>query len=76
MVGALETLLGIIYVYPFKCQLCGFRFRMPQWGVRYVRVPEDPTLGTYAFSAADPLASHPTTATGHPEPLVALTARV
>ena len=41
MVGALETLLGIVYIYPFKCQLCGFRFRMPQWGVRYVRVPED-----------------------------------
>ena len=41
MVGALETLLGILYIYPFKCQLCGFRFRMPQWGVRYVRVPED-----------------------------------
>ena len=41
MVGAAETLLGIFYIYPFKCQLCGFRFRMPQWGVRYVRVPED-----------------------------------
>ena len=41
MVGAWETLLGIIYIYPFKCQLCGFRFRMPQWGVRYVRVPAD-----------------------------------
>ena len=41
MIGAAETLLGIFYIYPFKCQLCGFRFRMPQWGVRYVRVPED-----------------------------------
>jgi len=41
MVGALETLLGIFFIYPFRCQLCGFRFRMPQWGVRYVRVPED-----------------------------------
>jgi len=41
MVGALETLLGIFYIYPFKCQICGFRFRLPQWGVRYVRVPED-----------------------------------
>ena len=41
MVGALETLLGIVYIYPFKCQLCGFRFRLPQWGVRYVRMPQD-----------------------------------
>ncbi len=41
MVGAAETLLGIFYIYPFKCQLCGFRFRMPQWGVRYIRVPVD-----------------------------------
>ena len=41
MVGTAEMLLGFLYVYPFKCQICGFRFRMPQWGVRYVRVPED-----------------------------------
>jgi len=41
MVGAAETLLGIFYIYPFKCQLCGLRFRMLQWGVRYVRVPAD-----------------------------------
>ncbi|MGH7817054.1 MAG: PilZ domain-containing protein [Candidatus Binatia bacterium] len=41
LVGTAEMLLGFLYVYPFKCQLCGFRFRMPQWGVRYVRVPED-----------------------------------
>ena len=40
-IGSAETLLGFFYIYPFKCQLCGFRFRMPQWGVRYVRVPED-----------------------------------
>jgi len=41
MVGSWDTLLGLIYIYPFKCQICGFRFRMPQWGVRYMRVPED-----------------------------------
>jgi hypothetical protein len=41
IVGSAETLLGIFFVYPFRCQLCGVRFRMPQWGVRYVRVPED-----------------------------------
>jgi hypothetical protein len=41
IVGSAETLLGIFYVYPFKCQICGVRFHMPQWGVRYLRVPED-----------------------------------
>ena len=39
--GVGEMLLGIVYVYPFRCQLCGFRFRLPQVGVRYVRVAED-----------------------------------
>ena len=39
--GLGEMLLGIIYIYPFRCQLCSFRFRMPQFGVRYVRVEED-----------------------------------
>ena len=41
IVGAWDTLLGLCYIYPFRCQICGFRFRMPQWGVRYVKVPED-----------------------------------
>jgi hypothetical protein len=41
MTGAWDTLLGIFYIYPFNCQICGFRFRMLQWGVRYMRVPED-----------------------------------
>jgi len=40
-IGSAETLLAFFYIYPFKCQLCGFRFRMPQWGVRYLRVPEE-----------------------------------
>jgi len=39
--GLVESLLSLVYVYPFKCQICGFHFRMPQWGVRYVRVEED-----------------------------------
>lgn len=39
--GPLEILLSYFYVYPFKCQLCGDRFRLFQWGVRYVRVEED-----------------------------------
>lgn len=37
----LEVLLSYFYVYPFKCQLCGERFRKFQPGVRYVRVEED-----------------------------------
>ena len=39
--GLLEVLLSYFYVYPFKCQLCGERFRQCEWGVRYVRVDED-----------------------------------
>src|SRR5262245_390532 len=40
-VGFVEILLSYFYVYPFRCQLCGHRFRHFQWGVRYVRVVED-----------------------------------
>jgi hypothetical protein len=36
-----EKLLSLFYIYPFKCQLCGERFRAVQRGVRYVRVEED-----------------------------------
>jgi hypothetical protein len=39
--GLTEVLLSFFYIYPFKCQLCGERFRSLQWGVRYVRVDED-----------------------------------
>ena len=39
--GFVEVLLSLFYVYPFKCQLCGERFRAFQRGVRYVRVEED-----------------------------------
>ena len=39
--GLVERLISLVYIYPFKCQICGFRFRMSQWGVRYVRVDED-----------------------------------
>ena len=39
--GLGERLLSVFYVYPFKCQLCGYRFRFFQWGVRYFRVEED-----------------------------------
>lgn len=39
--GFKERLLSIIYVYPFRCQLCGHRFRFMQWGARYFRIEED-----------------------------------
>jgi len=39
--GLSEVVLSVFYVYPFKCQLCGERFRDLQWGVRYTRVEED-----------------------------------
>ena len=40
-VGFAEKILSLFYVYPFKCQLCGCRFRSLQRGVRYLRVEED-----------------------------------
>ncbi len=40
-VGFAEKILSLFYVYPFKCQLCGCRFKALQWGVRYFRVEED-----------------------------------
>jgi DNA-directed RNA polymerase subunit RPC12/RpoP len=35
--GGLEHALSFLYVYPFRCQDCGRRFRALQWGKRYVR---------------------------------------
>ncbi len=40
-IGALEQVLSLVYVYPFRCQLCRRRFRALQWGVRYTKQPED-----------------------------------
>src|SRR2546422_144823 len=37
-VGALERVLAAVYVYPFRCQVCGRRFRALAWGKRYVRL--------------------------------------
>ncbi len=34
--GVVERFLSSVYVYPFRCQLCGRRFRALQWGTRYV----------------------------------------
>lgn len=39
--GLGEKILSLFYVYPFRCQLCGERFRAFQRGVRYRRVKED-----------------------------------
>ena len=39
--GFTEKVLGVFYIYPFRCQLCGYRFRFLQWGVRYQRIQED-----------------------------------
>lgn len=39
--GSVEDLLGVVYVYPFRCQFCSHRFRTFQPGVRYHRTPVD-----------------------------------
>jgi len=59
-VGFAEKLLSLFYIYPFKCQLCGCRFKGLQWGLRYFRVEEDhreyvrlPTTFPVSFSAGD-----------------------
>jgi hypothetical protein len=36
--GGVERALSLLYVYPFRCQLCGWRFRALQWGRRYARL--------------------------------------
>jgi hypothetical protein len=33
--GAFERLLSVAWIYPFRCQLCGWRFRSMRFGVRY-----------------------------------------
>ena len=42
--GIGERLLGVFYVYPFSCQLCGERFSFFLRGVRYVRIDEEQRL--------------------------------
>jgi hypothetical protein len=39
--GIGERLLGVFYVYPFSCQLCGERFSFFLRGVRYVRIDDE-----------------------------------
>ena len=31
----IERIASLLYVYPFRCQLCAHRFLAQQWGVRY-----------------------------------------
>ena len=40
-VGLGERFKSLFYVYPFRCQLCGHRFQLLQWGVKYKRIEED-----------------------------------
>jgi hypothetical protein len=39
--AGLERLMSHFYIYPFRCQLCGHRFRLFQWGVTYRRIALD-----------------------------------
>jgi hypothetical protein len=39
--GFVEELLSVVYAHPFRCQLCGHRFRARRRGVRYYRLPVD-----------------------------------
>src|SRR5437867_13209084 len=39
--GALEQALSGVYIYPFRCSLCGHRFRALAWGRRYVKQSAD-----------------------------------
>jgi hypothetical protein len=36
--AGLERLMSHFYIYPFRCQLCGHRFRLFQWRVTYRRI--------------------------------------
>jgi hypothetical protein len=33
--GGFERLLSSFYIYPFRCQLCGHRFKLLKWGEVY-----------------------------------------
>jgi hypothetical protein len=36
-----ERVLSLVYVYPFRCQLCGYRFQYLHWGFKFRKVDED-----------------------------------
>jgi hypothetical protein len=46
--GPAEKLLSALYVYPFRCRLCGHRFFALQWGIRYHRTSPDPSVAGMA----------------------------
>jgi len=39
--GLLGRLLALLFVHPFRCQICRHRFHAVRWGIRYDREPED-----------------------------------
>ncbi len=39
--GIVERLASLVYLYPFRCQLCTHRFQLLQWGVRYQEAGAD-----------------------------------
>ena len=39
-----EHLMSVFYIYPFRCEPCGQRFRILQWGVTYTKIELDKTL--------------------------------
>jgi predicted nucleic acid-binding Zn ribbon protein len=41
-----EHLMSVFYIYLFRCQPCGHRFRVLQRGVTYRRIETDPGTGS------------------------------
>jgi PilZ domain len=39
--GLSERFVSLFHIYPFCCQLCGYRFKLRQPGVTYTRIEED-----------------------------------
>lgn len=39
--GFVEYVFRRLFVYPFRCQLCGHRFRVLAWRIRYAKRPID-----------------------------------
>lgn len=39
--GFLEQTISLLYVYPFRCRLCSYRFLALQWGARFERYTPD-----------------------------------
>jgi len=39
--GVVERIASLVYVYPFRCEVCGRRFYTVRWRTRYARVQRD-----------------------------------